>query len=232
MAASDKKVPGNYHALYEPSVRALRGAAPEAAVAAPRQAVERLSDSVKDLSVEVDAATRMPVSIRSRAAGARLSAAEESPEAAIKEFVKGRADLWNLADADADTLEVQSVSRQGLPTVRLVQRIDGVEVFQGELKGALDDGQPAGLGHRPGVLGRGGGLEPPGGRPPGPGRDDDAGVGDREGGERPDRGRVCGEGLQGRGRAGGGRPLSPVCVQAREDRTSGPGSSAPSASRT
>src|SRR5262249_34355918 len=101
-------------------------------------AVERLTGSVKDLSVEVDAATRMPVSIQSRAAGARLSAAAESPETAIKQFVKDGADLWNLADADADTLEVHSVSRQGLPTVRLVQRIDGVEVFQGELKGALD----------------------------------------------------------------------------------------------
>src|SRR5690349_1520763 len=139
MAASDKKVPDNYHALYEPAVRAVRAGEPAAAAtAAPQRAVERLSASVKDLAVDVDAATQMPVSIRSRSTGARLSAAAESPEAAIKDFVKSRPDLWNLADADTDTLEVHSVSRQGLPTVRLVQRIDGVEVFQGELKGALD----------------------------------------------------------------------------------------------
>jgi extracellular elastinolytic metalloproteinase len=138
MAASDKRVPGNYHALYEPAVRARREAAAEPADAGSRRAVAQLSDAVKDLSVDVDAATQMPVSIRSRSAGARLSAAHQSPETAIKTFVKDRADLWNLAGADADTLEVQSVSTQGLPTVQLVQRIGGVEVFQGELKGALD----------------------------------------------------------------------------------------------
>ena len=74
MAASDKKVPGNYHALYEPAVRALRPRAPGAAEAAPDRRWSGSRMSVKDLAVDVDAATQMPVSIRSRAAGTRLSA--------------------------------------------------------------------------------------------------------------------------------------------------------------
>jgi hypothetical protein len=62
----------------------------------------------------------------------------EEQEAAVQQFVRSRSDLWNLSDADTRTLEVHSVSRQGLPMVHLVQRIDGVEVFQGELKAAVD----------------------------------------------------------------------------------------------
>ena len=138
MAISDKKVPGNFHALYEPAVRAARGAAVRRAAGARHRGLERLQADVSDVAVHLDEATQMPVSIQSRTAGRSLSARADSPEAAAQQFVRSRADLWDLSDADANTLEVHSVSRQGLPTVRLVQRIDGVEVFQGELKAAVD----------------------------------------------------------------------------------------------
>ena len=45
MALSDKKVPDNFHALYEPAVRAARGAPPTAAAAAggPQRGMARLA---------------------------------------------------------------------------------------------------------------------------------------------------------------------------------------------
>jgi Zn-dependent metalloprotease len=98
-----------------------------------------LKQDSPDFAVHLDEATQMPVSIQPRTAGKSISARAESPEAAVQQFVRSRADLWNLSDVDTNTVEVQSVSRQGLPTVQLIQRIDGVEVFQGELKAAVDD---------------------------------------------------------------------------------------------
>ena len=149
MAISDKKVPGNFHALYEPTVRAARGVVAKRAAGGPHRGVERLAKDVQGLAVHLDEATQMPVSIQSKTAGKSMSARAESrakripvraesPEAAVQQFVRSRADLWNLSDADSDTLEVHSVSRQGLSTVQLMQRIDGVEVFQGEIKAAVD----------------------------------------------------------------------------------------------
>ncbi|MEO8427812.1 MAG: M36 family metallopeptidase [Verrucomicrobiota bacterium] len=138
MAISDKKIPGYFHALYEPSVRAARGVVATRAVGASHRGVERLTKDFQDLSVHLDEATLMPVSIQPKTAGKSISARAESPEAAVQQFVRSRADLWNLSDADTNTLELHSVSRQGLPTVNLIQRIDGVDVFQGELKAAVD----------------------------------------------------------------------------------------------
>jgi hypothetical protein len=138
MAISDKKVPGNFHALYEPAVRAARGVAAATVVRAAHRGVKRLTKDVQDLAVHLDEATGMPVSIQPRTAGKSMSARAASPEAAVQEFVRSRADLWNLSEADTNTLEVHSVSRQGLPTVHLKQRLDGVEVFQGDIKAAVD----------------------------------------------------------------------------------------------
>ncbi|MEQ1910602.1 MAG: M36 family metallopeptidase [Vicinamibacterales bacterium] len=138
MALSDKKVPDNFHALYDPAARAARGLVATRAAGVQHRGVERLAADVPDVIVHLDEATQMPVSIQTQTSGRRMSGLAASPEDAAHQFVRSRADLWNLSDADSNTLEAVSVSRQGLPTVRLMQRMDGVEVFQGELKTALD----------------------------------------------------------------------------------------------
>ena len=143
MALSDKKVPENFHALYDPSARAARGLVATRAAGVPHLGVERLAADVSGLTINLDEATQMPVSIQvktapKKTAARRMSASADSPEAAAHQFVRSRADLWNLSDADTNTLETHSVSLQGLPTVTLKQKMDGVEVFQGELKSAVD----------------------------------------------------------------------------------------------
>jgi hypothetical protein len=138
MATIEKKVPHNFHALYEPGVRTTRGARAVEPAAAPHRGVQRLSRKAGSLAVHLDEATGLPVSISVRTLGKRLTARAASPEVAASEFIRERSDLWKLSAADAKTVQIKSVSRQGLPVVHLVQQIDGVDVFQGELKLALD----------------------------------------------------------------------------------------------
>jgi extracellular elastinolytic metalloproteinase len=137
MAETKQKVPENFHALYDPATRAARGAA--LAVAEPaRTAVARMADQVPDLAVEYDEATQNPVQVTTRQVAARLSArTAESPEIAARQFIQDRADLWRLDNQDVGTVDVVSVSRQGLPTVRMIQRVDGVEVFQSNMTAAV-----------------------------------------------------------------------------------------------
>ncbi|AMV24427.1 Fungalysin metallopeptidase (M36) [Gemmata sp. SH-PL17] len=133
MAISDKKVPGNFHALYEPAVRAARGAAP-AATAAPQRGMARLAAEAGETVVHLDEATGMPVSITLPEPHQRLTARAGTPEDAAAGFLKERGDLWGLTAADAATVRVRAVSTQGLPTVHMVQQIGGIDVFQGELR--------------------------------------------------------------------------------------------------
>ena len=136
MALSDKKVPDNFHALYEPAVRAARGVALAVAAApgVPQRGMERLAADTGETTVHLDEATRLPVSITLPATSQRLAARATTPEEAADGFLRERGDLWELSPADAATVEVGAVSRQGLPTVQMVQRIGGIDVFQGELK--------------------------------------------------------------------------------------------------
>lgn len=135
--AETKKVPDNFHALYDSAARAARGVTP-AAPQAEHAAVARMADEVSDLHVELDEATQNPVQVSVRRPAARLLArAADSPENAARQFVRDRADLWRLNDQDVGTVEVVSVSKQGLPTVRMVQRIGGVEVFQSDMTAAV-----------------------------------------------------------------------------------------------
>ena len=138
MALSDKKVPDNFHALYEPAVRAARGAPPTPRAlpgVAPR-GMARLASDAGETNVHLDEATQLPVSITlpTVASSRRLADSATTPEEAAAGFLQARGDLWQLSPADAATVQVGAVSRQGLPTVQMVQRIDGVDVFQGELK--------------------------------------------------------------------------------------------------
>ena len=137
MAPQPKKVPENFNALYDAGARAARGGPAVRAAAVPRTGMKRLTKDVAELTVHYDEVTQLPVSIAVSHPQRRLSARADSPAEAAVEFVRARADLWNLSQADAATVVVHSVSAQGLPTVRLIQRIREVEVFNAELRAAL-----------------------------------------------------------------------------------------------
>ncbi len=134
---AEPKVPENFNALYSHGARTARGVA----IAAPsdrRPAVARMAAEVPDMTIDYDDATQNPVRVSSRRAEGRLSAQPaESPEAAARQFVSERADLWQLSDQDMATVEVVSVSSQGLPTVRMIQKVEGVEVFQSDMTAAV-----------------------------------------------------------------------------------------------
>ena len=137
MATDPPKVPENFHALYDRAARESRGVAIPAA-RAERPAVARMAAEVPSLAVHLDEATHNPVQVTAEAAAARLSTrSAASPEAAARQFVQDRADLWQLNNQDLGTLDVVSVSRTGLPTVKMIQKIDGVEVFQSDMTAAL-----------------------------------------------------------------------------------------------
>lgn len=137
MAEAKQRAPENFNALYDPAARAARGAATVAARAA-HPAVARLADQVSDLAVDLDEATHNPVQVSIRRPAGRLSVqAADSPEDAARQFVHDRADLWQLGEQDLGTVEVVSVSKQGLPTVRMRQRVGGVEVFQSDMTAAV-----------------------------------------------------------------------------------------------
>jgi extracellular elastinolytic metalloproteinase len=145
---AELKVPGNFNALYDNPTRAARGVVPGAPQAA-RAAVGRMANDVPGLTVEYDEATQNPVQVtavgqaaQGAAQGvvpaARLSMRPAaSPETAARQFVQDRADLWHLDNQDVGTVNVESVSTQGLPTVRMLQRVDGVEVFQSDMTAAV-----------------------------------------------------------------------------------------------
>ena len=135
---SDPDVPDNFNALYSSGAKRARGLAlaPEGAEHA---ASTRFAHDASDLAIDFDEATQNPSRLSMRQPEGRLSArSAESPEQAALAFIADRADLWGLSGDDLATVEVVSVSRRGLPAVRLVQKVAGVEVFQSEMTAAVD----------------------------------------------------------------------------------------------
>jgi len=133
--ADEPKVPGNFSALYDVGMRARRGLAP----ARRTDGDIRLSRTIDDLHVEYDEATQMPVRVTSRSSARGLArTASAAPEDAAREFIGAHGDLWNLSTADLETIQVKSVSRKGLPTVRLVQKVNGTDVFNSDMTVALN----------------------------------------------------------------------------------------------
>jgi hypothetical protein len=92
--------------------------------------------------VHYDDVTQVPVQVTTRAPATRLSAAPRaaSPNEAALAWIKQWGDLWKLNDADAGTVEVVATSKTGMPTVRLIQRVNGKEVFNSEVSVALAAG--------------------------------------------------------------------------------------------
>ena len=133
--ADEPKVPSNFSALYDIGLRTRRGLLPSRRTSGDM----RLSDTIDDLQVEYDEATQMPVRVTSRSSArslARTTSAE--PEDAAREFIDAHRDLWNLSTPDLATVKVKSVSRKGIPTVRLVQQVNGTDVFNSDMTVALN----------------------------------------------------------------------------------------------
>src|SRR5262249_16639170 len=111
-----------------------------ALTATPKEspAVARMAAKVPSLAVHLDEATQNPVQVTASDVAGRISTrAAASPEVAARQFVKDNADLWQLNNQDVDPLNVVSVTTQGLPIVRMVQKVGGVEVFQSDMTAAL-----------------------------------------------------------------------------------------------
>jgi len=156
--------PENFHALYDRGFRSARGLElpSEPTITA---GLSKMKDAVQDLDVHYDQATQLPNLIVTKRPTARLSArAAGTPEGVVTEFIHSRGDLWKLSAADANTIEVVSVSRPksepeeasaskrsgkgtrarsesfnvgNLRTVNMIQRIEGKEVFNSEVTAAV-----------------------------------------------------------------------------------------------
>ena len=136
--ATQSALPGDFHALYDRGFRAARGIVPTAAPQARSAGHTRLAAEVPDLEVEYDQATQLPNRVVSRNPTARLSTrAAASPEQAVTQFIQDRGDLWHLTPEDAATVEVVSASQRGLPTVNLIQRVEGKEIFNSDVTASL-----------------------------------------------------------------------------------------------
>ena len=142
MADASQTVPGDFNALYDDTTRVARGGAPPTLRAA-QPAIARMTNEVPNISVHLDEATQNPVQVtvaqgpEVRGATGLTTRAAASPEAAARQFIKDRADLWQLNNDDIATVNVVSVSSTGLPTVRMLQKVDGVEVFQSDMTAAV-----------------------------------------------------------------------------------------------
>ena len=160
--------PEDFHALYDRGFRAARGLElPAKPAVSP--ALRKMRSAVKDIEVHYDQATQLPNLVITKRPAARLSVARAAgtPEGVVTEFIRNRGDLWQLSAADANTIEVVSVSRPqpsepeprsatkraakktrsrsaestfnigNLRTVNMVQRIEGKEVFNSEVTAAV-----------------------------------------------------------------------------------------------
>jgi extracellular elastinolytic metalloproteinase len=136
----NNKIPENFHAMYDTGFRAAHGIPMRTSPQAT--GINRLSAVVPDIVVSYDEATQLPNSVVIHQPTARLSTlSAPSPEAAVTQFIQDRGDLWNLTSADIATVEVVSVSRKGLNTVNLIQRVAQKEVFNSEVTVALTSNQ-------------------------------------------------------------------------------------------
>ncbi|MEQ1762150.1 MAG: M36 family metallopeptidase, partial [Pyrinomonadaceae bacterium] len=156
--------PENFHALYDRGFRSARGLA---FASEPKPAIRSSAEAIKGVDVQYDEATQVPCLVVPKRPTARLAARMPgTPESAVTEFVLSRAELWGLQDEDTATIEVVSVSepkgepstsagpggRESRPssrtgsafnvgnlrTVNMLQRVEGREVFNSEVTGAVN----------------------------------------------------------------------------------------------
>ncbi|MGK5110692.1 MULTISPECIES: M36 family metallopeptidase [unclassified Geodermatophilus] len=127
-----RELPQDFHALYDPGVRRTRVGAPTVAEEPPPAPVG------EGVQVDLDEATGLPNRIAGLTpAAAPADRAGGSPEEAVGRFMSEHGGLWRLSPQDAAGVAVESVSGSRLRTAHLVQRADGVEVFNSEVTAAI-----------------------------------------------------------------------------------------------
>jgi extracellular elastinolytic metalloproteinase len=123
-------VPEDFHALYDMGVRAARRTSPRTLQAVDTAGHRRLAADVPDVQVDYDDATHLPNRVSCRTPTAPLSrTAAASPDTAARAFIEARRDLWEMTADDAANVDVVAVSQQVMPTVRMIQHVEGKEVF-------------------------------------------------------------------------------------------------------
>jgi extracellular elastinolytic metalloproteinase len=139
MTNREKNIPENYHAMYDAGARRLRHTAAAATPVEAEAARRRLAQSVQGLAVDYDEATQLPNLVASQTPGVAMSQPSEvAPEVAVTRFIEDQRGLWGLSQGDVAAVEVVSVSRKGMPSVRLIQRMDGIEVFNSDVTVGID----------------------------------------------------------------------------------------------
>lgn len=163
-----RAVPENFHALYDRGLRSARGLTPSPAAPRVSSGARQLSRGMKGLQLHHDQATQLPNMITVTTAPGRLERGRApqafgTPEAAVMDFIRRRADVWQLTNEDAATVEVVSVSQPrgqtppkdvtarargaaggsafdvgNLKTVNLLQRVEGREVFNSDTTAAVN----------------------------------------------------------------------------------------------
>jgi len=137
MIMKTNQIPQNFHALYDASERAFRGRSFARSSATDS---ERPESTPPGLSVDFDEATNLPnrVLVTDKSAQHTRQQAS-SPEESVEKFIATNAELWNLSDEDvASSVDIQSVSGNRMRTVQLVQKVDGIEVFNSEVTAAVN----------------------------------------------------------------------------------------------
>ncbi len=141
-----RELPQDLHALYDAGVRRVRGGPPVAVVqAADGESGPGQAAGGGNLQVDHDEATGLPNRVaglprRERPAAETVGSPEEavgSPEEAVARFVAEHGSLWQLSQQDAEGVAVTAVSGTRLRTAHLVQRVDGVEVFNSDATAAI-----------------------------------------------------------------------------------------------
>lgn len=130
------KSPENYHALYDPALLPADRTA-RVAEGAKTEGHKALQESFADLKVTYDEVLRVPNRVTRSAPNARVGRAAQSAEDAAAAFVQEHRAVWNLTPADTSTVEVVAVSERGLKSVRMRQRVGGVEVFGSDINVAV-----------------------------------------------------------------------------------------------
>jgi extracellular elastinolytic metalloproteinase len=133
-------VPEDFHALYDRGPHGARGLGIRPTAPLDTSSVLRLALDPADVQADFDDATGFPIRVASARPEARLSPAAATPADAVQQFLGDHGDLWGLAEADIDSVEITSVSRRGIRTVRLVQRVVGLEVFGSDMTVAVSRG--------------------------------------------------------------------------------------------
>src|SRR4030095_15122919 len=100
-------------------------------------------DATPDVDIEVDETTQTPEIVRARGAArlARKARQSDSGEKTVRDFLTRNARLYGLTQRQVAKLKKVSDYKNpagDLSFVELKQEIDGIPVFQGELRAALD----------------------------------------------------------------------------------------------